>query len=118
MNLKPFFALLFVSSVASAQTFSGDSWSNVKSSKSGSISFAYVETPSFVYKDKNGVAMSSGGYTLLDGGNTRWVGPGGQNVYKNGSSYVIVRHAYDATNNGAPTMLINDLYFSGGWPTY
>lgn len=70
------------------------------------------------YKDKNGVAMSSGGYTLLDGGNTRWVGPGGQNVYKNGSSYVIVRHAYDATNNGAPTMLINDLYFSGGWPTY
>src|SRR5687767_10832881 len=54
MNIKVLFALLIVSGVASAQTFSGDSWSSVKSSKSGSISFAYVETPSFVYKDKKG----------------------------------------------------------------
>jgi arabinan endo-1,5-alpha-L-arabinosidase len=70
------------------------------------------------YKDKNGVAMTSGGYTLLDGGNSRWVGPGGQDIYKNGSSYVIARHAYDASNSGAPTLLINDLYFTSGWPTY
>lgn len=70
------------------------------------------------YYDQNGVAMTSGGYSLLDGGNARWVGPGGQSLYKNGSSYVIIRHAYDATANGAPKMLINDLYFSGGWPTY
>lgn len=70
------------------------------------------------YTDKNGVSMANGGYSLLDGGNARWVGPGGQSIYKNGSAYVFVRHAYDATANGAPTMLINDLYFSGGWPTY
>jgi len=70
------------------------------------------------YYDKSGVAMKSGGYTLLDGGNSRWVGPGGQSVYKNGSSYVLIRHAYDASNSGAPTMLINDLYFTSGWPTY
>lgn len=54
MNLKLFFALLLFGSAASAQTFSGDSWSSVKASKSGSISLAYVETPSFVYKDKQG----------------------------------------------------------------
>jgi arabinan endo-1,5-alpha-L-arabinosidase len=70
------------------------------------------------YTDKSGVNMKSGGYTLLDGGNARWVGPGGQSIFKNGSSYVLIRHAYDASNNGAPTMLINDLYFTGGWPTY
>jgi hypothetical protein len=54
MNFKLFFILLLVSGVASAQTFTGDTWSSVKSAKSGSISFAYVETPSFVYKDKDG----------------------------------------------------------------
>lgn len=70
------------------------------------------------FVDKNGVSMSNGGGTILDSGNTRWIGPGGQDVYKNGSSYVIARHAYDATNNGAPTLLISDLNFSGGWPTY
>ena len=37
-----------------AQTFTGDTWANVKSAKSGTISLAYVETPSFVYKDKAG----------------------------------------------------------------
>lgn len=70
------------------------------------------------YYDKNGVSMSSGGYSLLDTGNTVWIGPGGQDIYKNGSSLVIIRHAYDATENGAAKMLINDFYFSGGWPTY
>ncbi len=70
------------------------------------------------YYDKSGNKMLSGGYTLFDGGNSRWVGPGGQSIYKNGSSYVIIRHAYDATDNGNAKMLINDLYFSSGWPTY
>lgn len=70
------------------------------------------------YVDKNGVDMKNGGYTLLDEGNSRWIGPGGQSIYKNGSAWVIIRHAYDATDSGNPKMLISDLYFSGGWPTY
>jgi arabinan endo-1,5-alpha-L-arabinosidase len=70
------------------------------------------------YADKSGTAMLSGGCTVLDAGNSRWIGPGGQDVYQNGSAWVIARHAYDANNNGAPTLLINDLYWSGGWPTY
>jgi hypothetical protein len=37
-----------------AQGYTGDTWANVKSAKNGTISLAYVETPSFVYKDKNG----------------------------------------------------------------
>jgi ABC-type amino acid transport substrate-binding protein len=54
MNRTLFFASLLISGVASAQTFSGDNWSTVKSNKGGTISLAYVETPSFVYKDDKG----------------------------------------------------------------
>lgn len=70
------------------------------------------------FVDQSGVSMTSGGVTYLDTGNTQWVGPGGQDVYKNGSNYLLVRHAYDATNNGMATLLISDLYFTNGWPTY
>jgi hypothetical protein len=54
MNPKLFFAALLITGVASAQTYTGDSWSKTNSAKAGTISLAYVETPSFVYKDKNG----------------------------------------------------------------
>jgi putative glutamine transport system substrate-binding protein len=37
-----------------AQNYVGDSWAQVKQLNQGTISFAYVETPSFVYKDKSG----------------------------------------------------------------
>jgi hypothetical protein len=37
-----------------AQKYVGDSWGQVSQVKQGTISLAYVETPSFVYKDKNG----------------------------------------------------------------
>lgn len=48
------FLLTAVSLSVSAQTYTGDTWASVKAGKSGSISLAYVETPSFVYKDKTG----------------------------------------------------------------
>jgi arabinan endo-1,5-alpha-L-arabinosidase len=68
------------------------------------------------YVDKSGKRMLDGGGTVLDAGNTRWIGPGGQDVY--GTS-VIARHAYDAQDNGAPKLLISDLKWdSSGWPTY
>jgi ABC-type amino acid transport substrate-binding protein len=37
-----------------SQGYVGDSWAQVKQVGQGTISFAYVETPSFVYKDKSG----------------------------------------------------------------
>jgi arabinan endo-1,5-alpha-L-arabinosidase len=71
------------------------------------------------YTDKASVNMMSGGGTVLDSGNTRWRGPGGQDVYQNGSGWVIARHAYDANANGTPTLLISDLYWdSSRWPRY
>jgi len=70
------------------------------------------------YVDKNGVNMTSSGGTILDSGNSQWIAPGGQSIYKNGSSWVIARHALNNQNNLTPTLLINDLIWSGGWPSY
>ena len=68
------------------------------------------------YVDRNGVSMMNGGGTVLDAGNSRWKGPGGQDVHENS---VIARHAYDATDGGRPKLLINDLLWdSAGWPLY
>ncbi len=68
------------------------------------------------YVDRSGVNMMNGGGTLLDGGNDRWRGPGGQDV---AGTNVIVRHAYDAQNNGNATLLISNLNWdSDGWPRY
>lgn len=68
------------------------------------------------YLDKSGIAMMNGGGTILDAGNSRWIGPGGQDVY---AASVIARHAYDATDGGKPKLLISDLRWdAAGWPTY
>lgn len=48
--------------------------------------------------DKNGTSMLNGGGTIMDSGNAVWKGPGHQDVYNN----LIIRHAYDATDNGTP----------------
>ena len=67
------------------------------------------------YRDKNGVDMLNGGGSIMDAGNTQWVGPGGQDVYGSG---VIVRHAYDAYDNGNAKLLISNLKWVNGWPQY
>ncbi|WP_229675645.1 glycoside hydrolase family 43 protein [Saccharibacillus kuerlensis] len=68
------------------------------------------------YVDKNGVSMMNNGGTILDAGNARWKGPGGQDIY---NANLIVRHAYDAEDEGRPKLMISDLkWTSDGWPTY
>lgn len=68
------------------------------------------------YLDRSGRDMRNGGGSLLDGGNERWAGPGGQDIAGTG---VIARHAYDATDNGNAKLLINNLVWTNdGWPSY
>lgn len=68
------------------------------------------------YYDKNGVDMKNGGASVLDSGNGAWKGPGGQDLT---GKNIIVRHAYSVAENGAPKLLISDLYWdSNGWPYY
>ncbi|HCV17740.1 MAG TPA: arabinan endo-1 5-alpha-L-arabinosidase, partial [Alteromonas sp.] len=53
---------------------------------------------------------------ILDAGNSQWVGPGGEDIM---NTDVIVRHAYDASDNGVPKLLISTLNWdSNGWPRY
>jgi len=67
------------------------------------------------YVDKAGVAMLSGGGTVLASSGSRFKGPGGQSLLSDGS--VMAWHAYDASNNGAPVLFINDVTWgSDGWP--
>lgn len=69
------------------------------------------------YVDKNGTSMTSGGGTLIDGGSTRWKGPGHCAVYQSGNTAILVNHAYDAQSNGFATLQIRSLYWdSAGWP--
>src|SRR6478735_1440903 len=55
-HLKPIIllCLALTLSVSNAQNYSGDSWAKAKAASQGTISLAYVETPSFVYKDNSG----------------------------------------------------------------
>jgi arabinan endo-1,5-alpha-L-arabinosidase len=67
------------------------------------------------YVDKDGVAMLSGGGTVLATSGTRFKGPGGQSLLADGS--VMAWHAYDAQNNGAPILFINNVTWGAdGWP--
>ncbi|PQP91196.1 hypothetical protein CPT76_01225 [Paenibacillus sp. AR247] len=68
------------------------------------------------YVDKNGTDMKNGGASVIDSGNSAWAGPGGQDI--EGIS-IIARQAYSTAENGAPKLLISDLYWdSSGWPYY
>ncbi|UOE94803.1 arabinan endo-1,5-alpha-L-arabinosidase [Alkalihalobacillus sp. LMS39] len=69
------------------------------------------------YVDKDGVSMMEGGGTLLDAGDERWNGPGHCAVYLSGDSSILVNHAYDALEEGKPTLQIRPLYWDDEqWP--
>ena len=61
--------------------------------------------------------MLNGGGTLLLSGDSVWKGPGHCAVYNEGNAYYLIYHAYDANNNGIPTLRINNLdWDEDGWP--
>lgn len=71
------------------------------------------------YRDKEGREMLKGGYTVLDVGDERWKGPGGQSVYETGDGWLLVYHSYDADNRGKPRLMLRDLYWDAeDWPSY
>ncbi|MBN2443310.1 MAG: family 43 glycosylhydrolase [Spirochaetales bacterium] len=87
-----------------------DSTYNIRVGRSTSITGPYT--------DKNGINMMNGGGTLIDDGDSRWIGPGHNAVYLSGDSAILVNHAYDAWNNGYATLQIRCLYWdSQRWPT-
>ncbi|HSV27458.1 MAG TPA: arabinan endo-1,5-alpha-L-arabinosidase, partial [Sedimentisphaerales bacterium] len=58
------------------------------------------------YFDREGRDMREGGGTLLLQSDDEWIGPGHNDVFRDGGTDYIVHHAYDPRNNGRPTLLI------------
>ena len=69
------------------------------------------------YVDQQGTDMTVGGGTILEDGDSRWVGPGGQDIAKIDGVDVIVFHTYDADSDGDPTLQIATLLWdTDNWP--
>jgi arabinan endo-1,5-alpha-L-arabinosidase len=86
---------------------------NIRVGRSTSMTSGFV--------DKSGVALTSGGGTLLiSGDGTTWAAAGGQSVLFVGTKAYLVYHAYYKTtpaSGAAFALRISDLYWdSDGWP--
>ncbi len=70
------------------------------------------------FVDRDGKAMLQGGGTVVlhASADDRWKGPGHCAVLQDADADYIVYHAYDAQNNGRPTLRINRLDWRDGWP--
>ncbi len=66
--------------------------------------------------DRDGKSMLEGGGTVVLSASDRWKGPGHCAVLQDADADYIVYHAYDAQNNGRPTLRINRLDWRDGWP--
>ena len=70
--------------------------------------------PAGPFLDRDGVALMDGGGTLIEASGPRWKGPGHQDVVGD----TLVRHAYDAEDQGKPHLRIDTLRWSeDGWPS-
>ncbi|KAH7101579.1 secreted arabinase [Auriculariales sp. MPI-PUGE-AT-0066] len=78
---------------------------NIRVGRSTSVSGPYV--------DVNGVALTSGGGTLVLGSHGSITGPGGQDVYQDSDGPILVYHYY---NSQGSFLGINKLNFTSGWP--
>ncbi|TFK40675.1 glycoside hydrolase family 43 protein [Crucibulum laeve] len=70
-------------------------------------------SPTGGYVDNSGVALTSGGGTLVLGSHDSIIGPGGQDVMTDGDGPILIYHYY--TSSGS-FLGINRLDFSSGWP--
>ena len=69
------------------------------------------------YLDREGKAMLEGGGTPVVSGSGRWRGTGHNAVYREKNTDWIIYHAYDAEQNGVPTLRIEKLEWDKrGWP--
>lgn len=68
------------------------------------------------YLDRTGLPMLQAGGTPVVNGDSRFAGPGHNAVLQDGSQWLNVYHAYDALNNGVPTLRISELVWQEGWP--
>ncbi|KAJ3484685.1 hypothetical protein NLI96_g5469 [Meripilus lineatus] len=78
---------------------------NIRVGRSSSVTSPYV--------DQSGVALTSGGGTLVLGTHDSIVGPGGQDIFTDSDGPILVYHYYTSAGS---FLGINRLDFSSGWP--
>jgi arabinan endo-1,5-alpha-L-arabinosidase len=61
------------------------------------------------YLDSTGTPMLDGGGDLLLAGHGRYLGPGGESVFRDGGQDWLAYHYYDADDNGTPKLGLNRL---------
>ncbi|GJF19960.1 arabinan endo-1,5-alpha-L-arabinosidase [Streptomyces sp. HO565] len=69
------------------------------------------------YVDSDGTPMLNGGGDLLLAGHGRYIGPGGQSVFRDKGQDWLAYHYYDAGDQGTPKLGLNTLTWKkDGWP--
>jgi arabinan endo-1,5-alpha-L-arabinosidase len=69
------------------------------------------------YTDRGGVALTSGGGTIVLSAHGNINGPGGESLFSDTNGDVLVYHYYDGNNNGDPALGINLIgWTSDDWP--
>lgn len=69
------------------------------------------------YTDRGGVALTSGGGTIVLSAHGNVNGPGGESLLTDIDGALLVYHYYDGNNNGYPALGMNVLsWTSDGWP--
>jgi len=67
------------------------------------------------YLDRERKPMLGGGGTILLAGSDMWHGPGGQSVFTDGSTNLLVFHSYNAVT-GKANLMISTIVWENGWP--
>jgi arabinan endo-1,5-alpha-L-arabinosidase len=69
------------------------------------------------YTDRGGLALTSGGGSILLSAHGNINGPGGETVFTDTDGPILVYHYYDGNDNGYPSLGLNKLAWSAdGWP--
>ena len=69
------------------------------------------------YVDSSGKPLLEGGGDLLLAGHGRFVGTGGESIFKDRGRDVLAYHYYDAEDAGTPKLGLNNLSWKkDGWP--
>ncbi|MFJ3664888.1 arabinan endo-1,5-alpha-L-arabinosidase [Streptomyces sp. NPDC090106] len=70
------------------------------------------------YTDSTGTSLLDGGGDLLLAGHGRFIGPGGESVFRDKGRDVLAYHYYDGDDGGTPKLGLNTLYWTeDGWPS-
>jgi arabinan endo-1,5-alpha-L-arabinosidase len=86
-----------------------DSTYNIRVGRSTSVTGPYL--------DKNGINMLNAGGTVLLESTGRFIGPGHPGILVENGTNWFTYHYYNANNNGAPTLGLNQLFWAtDGWP--